>query len=139
MCRNRARPCSYRDGIDEKELSGKAGKPAMRYPEGESMMMPGAITKQPQINAAVTQVIKELSPGVQRTRYEIAPDWSGQWAIFFRVLLADEASKDDHLREIVPRVVWRLSEQLDLPNLGLFPYFDFRSQSEQTQLDEPAW
>jgi hypothetical protein len=32
-----------------------------------------------------------------------------------------------------------MSEKLDLPDLGVFPYFDFRSQSEQAKLHEPAW
>jgi hypothetical protein len=103
------------------------------------MMMPSATTKQPQINAAVADVVKELFPAVQHIRYEIAPDWSGQWAIFFKVLLSDEASDQRNLRDIATRVVWRMSEKLDLPALGLFPYFDFRSQSEQIQFNEPAW
>jgi hypothetical protein len=94
------------------------------------MMPPPAITKQPEVNAAVAAVVRELSPAVQHIRYEIAPDWSGQ---------SDDASNTMNLREIAPRVMWRMSEKLDLPNLGLFPYFDFRSQSEQAKLNEPAW
>jgi len=114
---------------------------AVRYPQDETavMIMPPAITKQPQINAAVADVVRELAPAVERIRYEITPDWSGQWAIFFRVLLSDDASNETNLREIAPRVVWRMSEKLDLPGLGLFPYFDFRSQAEQVQFNEPAW
>ena len=103
------------------------------------MIMPGAITKQPQINAAVSAVVQELSPWVRHIRYDIAQDWSGQWAIFFRVLLSDEASRGKNLRDITNRVVWRMSERLDLPELGLFPYFDFRSESEQATLREPEW
>jgi hypothetical protein len=103
------------------------------------MMMPSAIAKQPQINAAVAAVVKELSPAVQHIRYDIAPDWSGQLAIFFKVLLSDEASDPSNLRDVATQVVWRMSEKLDLPGLGLFPYFDFRSQSEQAQYTEPAW
>jgi len=104
------------------------------------MMMPMAITKQPQINAAVASVVKELSPfGVRHIHYSIAPDArSGQLAIFFRVLLSDEASNETNLREIVPQIVWRMSERLNLPELELFPYFDFRSESEQAMLDGPA-
>ena len=103
------------------------------------MIMPGALTKQPQINAAVTDVVKELSPWVRHIRYDIGQDWSGQWAIFFRVLLSDEASNASHLRDITTRVVWRTSEKLDLSELGLFPYFDFRSESEQAKLHEASW
>lgn len=101
--------------------------------------MPIAVTKQPQINAAVADVMREFAPQVQRINYEIAQDWSGQWAIFFRVLLSDEAAKRTHLRDVATRVVWRMSEKLDLPALGLFPYFDFRSQAEQALVNEPAW
>jgi hypothetical protein len=103
------------------------------------MYLPVAVTMQPQINAAVADLVRELSPAVQRINYEIAQDWSGQWAIFFRVLLSDEASNRSHLRDVATKVVWRMSEKLDLPGLGLFPYFDFRSQSEQAKLSEPAW
>jgi hypothetical protein len=103
------------------------------------MYLPIAVQKQPQINAAVAAVVRELSPDVQHIRFEIAPDWSGQWAVFFRVLLSDEASDPVNLREIAPRVVRRISDQLDIPSLGMFPYFDFRSQSEQTKFHEPAW
>ena len=101
--------------------------------------MPGALTKRPQINAAVTDVVKELSPWVRHIRYDFGQDWSGQWAIFFRVLLSDEASNTNHLRDVATRVVWRTSEKLNLPELDLFPYFDFRSESEQAKLHEPAW
>lgn len=103
------------------------------------MYIPIAATMQPQINAAIAEVVRELSPAVQRINYEIAQDWSGQWAIFFRVLLSDEAASRNRLRAVATNVVWRMSERLDLPGLGLFPYFDFRSHSEQAQINEPAW
>ena len=103
------------------------------------MYLPIAVQKQPQINAAVSEIVKELYPAVQRVRYEIAPDWEGQWAIFFHVLLSDEASNRQNLREIVPRIMWSMTDKLNIPEIGMFPYFHFRSQSEQTQLPEPAW
>jgi hypothetical protein len=102
------------------------------------MYLPLAATKQSQIAAAVDAVTAELQ-SVQRINYEIAQDWDGKWAIFFRVLLSDEAASRGRLRETATDIVWRMSERLDLPSLGLFPYFDFRSQSEQTVLNEPAW
>jgi hypothetical protein len=33
----------------------------------------------------------------------------------------------------------RISDELDLPALELFAYFNFRIQSEQDALNEPAW
>jgi len=103
------------------------------------MYLPVAVAKQQQISDAINAVVAELAPAVQRINYEIAPDWDGRWAIFFRVLLSDEASSQSQLRDIAPNIVRRMSDKLDLPNLGLFPYFDFRSQSEQMAINEPAW
>ena len=78
--------------------------------------------KQAQIDAAVAEVVHDLSPAVQRINYEIARDWSGEWAIFFKVLLSDEASDRNHLRLIATSVVSQVSDKLDIPSLGLFPY-----------------
>lgn len=102
------------------------------------MIVPRGFTGTPQINAAVAAVESELSPLVRYIRYDVALDWSEQWAIFFRVVLSDEASSR-RLREITTQVVWRLSARLDLPTLGLLPYFDFRSESEQAALNQPEW
>jgi hypothetical protein len=87
----------------------------------------------------VTEVVSQLSPSVRRIRYDIEQDWTGQWAIFFRVLLSDDASKPGNLRQIVPRIIWTMSERLNLPDLGMFPYFNFRSETEQALLRDPAW
>jgi len=102
------------------------------------MYLPLAVQKQPQINAAVAEVVNDLSPSVRYIRYDIGQDWSGQWAVFFRVMLSHDAVRN-RLREVATRVVWRTSDRLDLPSLGLFPYFDFRSETEQAKLHEPAW
>jgi len=100
--------------------------------------IPPASTKLPEINAAVSEVKRLLAPDVVQIRYNIGRDWSGDWAIFFRVLLSDEASKT-RLRAVATQVVWRLSDLLDFPSMGLLPYHNFRSVSEQDVLREEAW
>jgi hypothetical protein len=60
-------------------------------------------------------------------------------AIFFRLLLSDDASTGSGLREFTAQVVSRMSERLNLKELGLFPYFDFRSESGQAGLNESEW
>lgn len=77
-------------------------------------------------------------PDVVRIRYEIGEDWSGQWAIFFRVVLSDEAARS-RLKHVVKEVVSRLSSRLDFLSLGVFPYHNFRSETEQAELREEAW
>ncbi len=78
------------------------------------MNMPTGAVKQQQINAAIATVQREMTPWV---RHEAAQSM---------------------LKDVATRVVWRTSERLDLPSLGLFPYFDFRSESEQARIHEPS-
>lgn len=81
---------------------------------------------------------RSLAPDVVRIRYEIGKDWSGEWAIFFRIVLTDDAAKN-RLRAARTKVVWSLDQQLDFPGLGVYPYHNFRSVSEQASMQEPAW
>jgi hypothetical protein len=102
------------------------------------MYVPLAVAKQSEIQAAIDEVERSLAPDVVRIRYDIAEDWSGQWAIFFRIVLSDDAAKR-RLRDIASKVVWGLARKLDFPSMGVFPYHNFRSTSEQAMLQEEAW
>jgi hypothetical protein len=102
------------------------------------MYSPSAVAKQSEIQAAIDEVERNLAPDVVRIRYDVGEDWSGQWAIFFRVVLTDEAARG-RLRDVATKVVWGLARQLDFPAMGVFPYHNFRSISEQEALQEPAW
>ena len=102
------------------------------------MYLPSAVTKQPEIQAAIHEVEQALAPDVVRIRYEAGEDWSGQRAIFFRVVLTDDAAKR-RLRDIAAKGVWGLARRIDFPAMGVFPYHNFRSVSEQESLQEPAW
>lgn len=103
------------------------------------MFFHSAMTQQPQINAAIAEVVRELAPSVVHIRFDIGEDWSGDPAIFFRVLLSDEAVTSENLRKVTAQVRKRLDEKIDFREIGLFSYFNFRSQSEQAKLLEPSW
>ena len=102
------------------------------------MYVPSAVTKQAEIHSAIRAVERTLAPDVVRIRYDIGEDWTGQWAIFFRIVLTDDAARK-RLRELANKVVWELARQLDFPEMGVFPYHNFRSVSEQAELREEAW
>jgi hypothetical protein len=87
----------------------------------------------------VDRIACELAPDVVRIRLNVALDWSGDPAMYFRVILSDEASREDRLAEITGRVSGRLFDDLGLAKMDHIPYFRFRSQSEQTKLQEKAW
>jgi hypothetical protein len=106
--------------------------------KGHSMLMPAAIAQHAKIEAEVRAVEATLGPDVVHIRHEIREDWSGRWAIFFRIVLSDNAAKK-RLRKVATDVVWRLAERLDFDALGVFPYHNFRSESEQAELRDEAW
>ncbi len=87
----------------------------------------------------VDRVAHQLAPDVVRIRVRDMPDWSDHAAIYFRVILSDEASRRDRLEDVAKKVRKTLTDELGLANLEHIPYFKFRSQSEQAELREAAW
>jgi len=87
----------------------------------------------------VDRIASDLAPDVVHIRMRVGHDWSEHPAIYFRVILSDEASRRERLLEITQRVRGRVRNELGLDDLEHFPYFRFRSQSEQAQLRDPAW
>jgi hypothetical protein len=92
-----------------------------------------------QLEAAVQRAQSELAPDVVRIRYTIGEDWTGEPSIFFRVLLSDAASRPGGLAEIALRVTARLEDEIRPDEFGFHAYHDFRSDSEQAELQDPAW
>ena len=72
-------------------------------------------------------------------RYSVGHDWSGDPALFFRVLLSDEASREEMLGDITGRVSSKLFDDLQGRHSDYIPYFYFRSKSEQDRLHDPEW
>ena len=104
------------------------------------MNIPRGVAQQRALDAAVRDAISALGPDVIHVRYTLGQDWSGDYSIFFRILLADRASKEDQLLRVTTRVANDIVQRLEpVEQWGLLPYFDFRSQSEQAALQEEAW
>jgi hypothetical protein len=94
---------------------------------------------QGKIDKAVVEASDALKRDVVRIRYSFRDDWSGSTAVFFRVVLSDEASHIDHLGKAAERVRTTVLDDLKPYELGLEAYFNFRSASEQAELQEEAW
>jgi hypothetical protein len=103
------------------------------------MLMPSSVLKESDIDMAVREAVKELTPDVQWIRYEIALDWSGDRAIYFRVMLSNDASREARLAKVTKRVESFLTEKLNLDEADLLSYFSYRSRAEQAALKEPKW
>lgn len=102
-------------------------------------IVPSGFVHQEGIAQGVANAVAALTPDVVHIRYDLGEDWSGEGAIFFRVLLKDAASERPHLREVARRVTERIFNEVQPQKLGLQAYFNFRSESEQATLKEEAW
>lgn len=96
--------------------------------------------------AQPTELIKHLNalapfpPGVVKLRYTVDNDWSRDPAIFFWITLSDEAASPAVLSRTSRRIMNTIEQQLDpIGRWDLFPYFNFRSQSEQARLKEEVF
>jgi hypothetical protein len=97
-----------------------------------------AVEKTPQITAVVASVVKDFSPEVKYMRYDIRGHWTGAWALYFRVMLSDEVGLRG-VSKVAKRAVDQTMDRLDIPNLGMFPHFNFRLESEPAKLQDAAW
>ena len=99
-----------------------------------------AFAQQAQLDQAIDQLKQMLGPDVVRLRYALGQDWTGESAIFFRIVLSDRASRRDQLRNSTSQIETAIVQHLQpLEQWGVLPYFNYRSQSEQTVLQEEAW
>jgi len=99
-----------------------------------------AFAQQAQLDEAINALKPTLGPDVVRLRYTLGQDWSGESAIFFRIVLSDRASRRDQLRKATNQIESAIEECLQpLEQWGVLAYFSFRSQSEQAVLQEEAW
>jgi hypothetical protein len=88
----------------------------------------------------LNQLAHVVIPGVVKWRYTFDDDWSGDPAIFFWVVVTDEASKPQNLRQTKAAFIAMINKHVDLPGeWGLIPYFNFRSRSEQAELKDEVY
>ena len=101
------------------------------------LSLPLALPSKTEFDQAVSEVVPEMAPDVVHIRHNIAQDWDGDWAIYFRVLLSDKALTK--LGEVTSKVESLLDRRLDPLSMGLFSYFNYRTVSEQADLREESW
>ncbi len=102
-------------------------------------MVPSGFVHQERIAQGVAKATAALASDVVRIRYDLGEDWSGEGAVFFRVLLRDSAGARPQLRQVARRVAEKIFSEVQPQELGLRAYFNFRSESEQARLKEEAW
>jgi hypothetical protein len=106
-----------------------------------SMFVPAAYRKDALINSAIRTVLEEFAPTVKRIGYTIGKDWSDEWSIFFRVVTADELTAQPVRQRVLfqEKVTSRIMDELDLPNLELWPHVRFKAESDVASQNDPDW
>ena len=90
----------------------------------------------------VVEVVEfATSLDVAHIRWELAQDHDGKDALFFRVLVLDDAAETGDAMRRVSRMVEDLIRDLLSPQQrwGLFPYFSYRTRREQDKIREARW
>jgi hypothetical protein len=102
------------------------------------MYVARAFAQQPQFFGAISQVT--LPPQVVSLTPTLGTDWNGNDAVFFQVVLADNAVPRNQLLAFTKQISNLIVTQLN-PNeeWGVWPYFDFINQSEQALMKQPIF
>lgn len=101
--------------------------------------VPSGFVNQAKLGAAVQRAARALAGDVVHIYYELGSDWTGAPAVFFKIVLTDKASKPENLRNVTQKVALKIMNEAETDPSGLYAYFNFRSQSEQAQIRDPAW
>ena len=91
------------------------------------------------LDRRVEEIATKFPGEVVGIRYSVGDDFAGDPAIFFRVLLTDTASRHEALADVTDRIRETLWDDLQFNESDYFPYFNFRSKSEQDKLKDPQW
>ena len=93
-----------------------------------------------ELDEAIHNIRPELGAYVVDLTYTLGEDWSGDPAIFFQIVLSDEASKRDRLYELTSEIQSMIVQHIEpLEQWGVLPYFSYRSQAEQAVLQGKPW
>jgi hypothetical protein len=90
----------------------------------------------------VEDVAKKFPGEVVRIRHTFSRDWYGDPAIYFRIIITDEAFHRYAISELTGKIRDALTNDLALyeSEYSLYiPYFNFRTVAEQEEAKEPQW
>ena len=93
-----------------------------------------------QLDAEIKSAVGKLGPEAVHVAYRLREDSTGEPSVFFRIVLADSAVREDTLFDITNSIATTLLDEVrPIENWGLHPYFNYRSQSEHQNRKDPDW
>lgn len=101
--------------------------------------VPASYVNHADIDDAIRRAEHGLSATVVRIRYTLGPDWTGDPSIFFHIVLTDQAAAKPKISDVAQAIALVLTQEVRPEEKGLHAYFNFRSLSELSSINEPAW
>jgi|ERR1700723_1425663 hypothetical protein len=90
----------------------------------------------------VDEVAKKFPDEVVRIRHSFSRDWDGDPAIYFRIVVTDDAEQRYPLPELTGSIEAALIKDLELftsEYAVYIPYFNYRTKTDQDRLKDPEW
>ncbi len=97
------------------------------------------VAQEKDLDRQVQEIAAEFPGEVVGIRYSLTNDWTGDPAVFFRILLTDEAARPEVLGDVATRVRRKLFDFVYVWDSNYFPYCFFRSNSEEVAMRDPEW
>lgn len=92
----------------------------------------------PKVEAALRKL--KRSKDVVSVAYNFDNDWSGDPAVYFRIVLTDVAAREENLMKVTPGIENRLIDELGFyTTWPIIPYFSYRSASEYREVQDRGW
>lgn len=102
------------------------------------MQVAKAFVQQSQFLAAIADAARVLPSAVVSVTPSLGTDWNGESAVFFQIVLTDGMSRSQ-LLSLTQQISRAIVQQVQpLEEWGVLPYFDFNTQSEQAEIQEPT-
>jgi hypothetical protein len=103
------------------------------------VLVPAILTNTPLLKDQINGIIPSLRPDVVRLNFEVGSDVMASPSVFFNIVLTDAATHPSKLRHVAQRVSLTLMYHLQTEENGIHAYFNFRSKSEASKIEDPAW
>lgn len=103
-------------------------------------VLPSGFVHQSQLDSEIRNAIHKLGPEAVHVTYRVGADSTGEPSLYFRVVIDDDAAREDLLLDTTGRISKLLLDELrPIENWGLHPYFNFRSFADHRRRNDPAW
>lgn len=104
------------------------------------MTIPRAYAQPAEFEKAFRDIVSRLGPNVVHVRYSFGNDWTGEPSVFFKIVLSDDASARGRLFDVTNQIATTIVREVEpMEQWGVLPYFNYRSRTEQAELQEAAW